>query len=870
MKRTKDGKIDKSKYLQNGVDIYPFSESSKLVYTLIKFECIVLVVLTLWNLLLKGLSLLGYSMMIKMSGSPDDTSVLASSKSRLANLFTSLYNWSMAHGAWGWYPRLVMILGGLIAAYLLTIALRKHHGELRPLTDDFRARKIKRALRERYNLSLMDRIGKQLSENKEDNKHQKRDKEQESINRSILDMTIEVHTRREINGNDFLSIARAEFERPKGKNARTKFETILKGISSDLTDASDGTYVFGGILNSKDGKKAHFIAETNENEVYLPKIQKAIEKAEKRLGKESQESTVDGNKDSVKSEEKIYTEETSTWSLNLLEDRTAIIAEQKEKAEQEAEMIKDQVELFMQSNDDLRSQLNDMIITNTAIRFKYNIPANKRLTDGSLAEELGNFLEKEGVIIGFKAGFFNIDVPLENRIMADSRTAIVEAFEGKKLTPLTAITGIRAEGNPDVRDFATAPHTKVGGGSGSGKSVGINQFVLTMMKHTTPDEVRFVFCDPKMVEFGVYKDNPFMLFDPVIKVSQMVDALEWLVIEQQRRYYEMSKYGIRNIHGYNKKMKQEGKEPWYTIFAVVDEMGDIMKNKEYAQKVEDAIVKLGQKARAAGIHLLLATQSPRVEIMSGLIQANTLTGIAYSVSKNIESRIILEVDGAEKLAGYGDSMVKWKGQNSAERVAALFFSDEEVERINTYLKKTLEQTEKVDFVTEVAEYDGRYESGETDESSESESKSDKQPLKTKREAKKADFEEMRARADAQRAENSRRRKSASDPMTREENIQSRQVISEVLKVDNIEERHSSNMRNSRLRNKMELASQEEKEAPHNLLVKQKHNYRDKYTFDEKQALNPHKAKGGKIIPSHKPNVSTKQDQSHKRVVRRKA
>jgi len=265
--------------------------------------------------------------------------------------------------------------------------------------------------------------------------------------------------------------------------------------------------------------------------------------------------------------------------------------------------------------------------------------------------------------------------------------------------------------NGSVRSFdlAKMPHLLVAGSTGSGKSVAVNGIIASILMKARPDEVKFMMVDPKMVELSVYNDIPHLLIPVVTNPRKASRALQKVVDEMENRYELFSKVGARNIAGYNAKVAEYNAQSEYKqvplplIVVIVDELADLM--MVASKEVEDAIIRLGQKARAAGIHMILATQRPSVDVISGLIKANVPSRIAFAVSSGTDSRTILDENGAEKLFGRGDMLFKPIDENHPVRLQGSFISDEDVERIVAFVKNQAE-----------ADYDDSFDPGEVSES----------------------------------------------------------------------------------------------------------------------------------------------------------
>ena len=270
-------------------------------------------------------------------------------------------------------------------------------------------------------------------------------------------------------------------------------------------------------------------------------------------------------------------------------------------------------------------------------------------------------------------------------------------------SPLTVSLGKDIGGLPVVADLAKTPHLLVAGTTGSGKSVGINAMILSLLYKAEPENVRLILVDPKMLELSVYEGIPHLLAPVVTDMKQAANALHWCVTEMEKRYKLMSALGVRNLSGYNAKVKEAEKRGEHLpnpltltpetpepldhmpyIVVVIDELADLM--MVVGKKVEELIARLAQKARAAGIHLVLATQRPSVDVITGLIKANIPTRMSFQVSSKIDSRTILDQMGAESLLGQGDMLYLAPGTGYPTRVHGAFVSDDEVHRVVEHLK----------------------------------------------------------------------------------------------------------------------------------------------------------------------------------------
>jgi S-DNA-T family DNA segregation ATPase FtsK/SpoIIIE len=301
--------------------------------------------------------------------------------------------------------------------------------------------------------------------------------------------------------------------------------------------------------------------------------------------------------------------------------------------------------------------------------------------------------------------FMALELPNAKRQIVRLSEIVGSKVYNDNPSPLTVALGKDIAGKAVVADLAKMPHLLVAGTTGSGKSVGINATILSLLYKSDPADVRMILIDPKMLEMSVYEGIPHLLAPVVTDMRQAGHALNWAVNEMERRYKMMSKLGVRNLAGYNTKIAEAKKreehipnpfsltpdspeplEKLPTIVIIIDELADLM--MVVGKKVEELIARIAQKARAAGLHLILATQRPSVDVITGLIKANIPTRIAFQVSSKIDSRTILDQMGAETLLGMGDMLYMPPGTGLPVRVHGAFVSDEEVHRVVAHLKTT--------------------------------------------------------------------------------------------------------------------------------------------------------------------------------------
>ncbi|MCS4485322.1 DNA translocase FtsK [Staphylococcus americanisciuri] len=275
-----------------------------------------------------------------------------------------------------------------------------------------------------------------------------------------------------------------------------------------------------------------------------------------------------------------------------------------------------------------------------------------------------------------------IEVPNQNPTKVNLR-AIIEAESFKNASSkLTVAMGNRINNEPLLMDIAKTPHALIAGATGSGKSVSINSILISLLYRNHPEELKLLLIDPKMVELAPYNDLPHLVAPVITDVKAATQSLKWAVDEMERRYKLFAQAHVRNITAFNKKVSYDQRMP--KIVIVIDELADLMMMAP--QEVEQSIARLAQKARACGIHMLIATQRPSVNVITGLIKANIPTRIAFMVSSSVDSRTILDSGGAERLLGYGDMLYLGGGMNKPIRVQGTFVSDEEIDRVVEFIK----------------------------------------------------------------------------------------------------------------------------------------------------------------------------------------
>ncbi len=364
-------------------------------------------------------------------------------------------------------------------------------------------------------------------------------------------------------------------------------------------------------------------------------------------------------------------------------------------------------------------------------RFEIQLSAGTKVSKiTALAKDLARSLSVSSVriveIIPGKS-VIGLELPNANRDVVKLRDSIASKAYHHAISPLSLALGLDIAGYAMVVNLGKMPHLLVAGTTGSGKSVGLNAMLLSLLYKSSPEQLRLILIDPKMLELSVYENIPHLLTPVVTDMKDAVSALRWCVAEMDRRYQIMSSVKVRNLANYNKKIRQAGLKGEFLnnpfaekigggahnvealtelphIVVIVDEFADMV--MLVGKKIEDLIARIAQKARAAGIHLILATQRPSVDVITGLIKANIPARIAFQVSSKIDSRTILDQGGAEQLLGQGDMLYLSAGSGMPIRLHGAYVSDEEVHRVATYLREQ-GTPDYLDDITKFSEEDGQ-------------------------------------------------------------------------------------------------------------------------------------------------------------------
>lgn len=365
------------------------------------------------------------------------------------------------------------------------------------------------------------------------------------------------------------------------------------------------------------------------------------------------------------------------------------------------------------ANFGIRAKVVDVSRGPTCTRYEIQMaPGTKVSKVTGLSNDLAMSLASEGVRIEApipgKAAI-GIEVPNKARSSVLLRDVLESTEYLNSTAPLTAALGKDIEGNTVLADLAQMPHLLIAGATGTGKSVCINTLVCSVLFKARPDEVKFMLIDPKVVELSAYNGIPHLIAPVLNHPKKAAAALKWATGEMEKRYAAFARVGVRDIDRYNERAKEKGTERMALILIVIDELADLMMVAR--SEVEEAICRLAQMARAAGMHLVIGTQRPSTDVITGLIKANIPSRLSFTVSSAVDSRVILDSMGAEKLLGRGDMLFLPVGQSKARRVQGAFISNREIERVVDFVSshgeavyvEALDRLEEVDHTTREGE-----------------------------------------------------------------------------------------------------------------------------------------------------------------------
>lgn len=395
--------------------------------------------------------------------------------------------------------------------------------------------------------------------------------------------------------------------------------------------------------------------------------------------------------------------------LSLLNKPSAVSGDKREEMRRTAEKLISVLENF-----GVKAKLLQVTQGPTVTRYEIQPDTGVKLSKiVGLADDIALNLAVSTVLVAPVPGKAAVGVEIPNNKV--SPVAIREMLESeafkKAKSKLTVALGKDIGGNVVIGDIAKMPHVLIAGATGSGKSVCINTIIMSLLFKSPPEDVKLIMIDPKVVELGVYNGIPHLLVPVVTEPKKAAGALNWAVTEMMRRYDLFKDTGVRKLESYNKLMESTGGEKIPQLVVIIDELADLM--MVAAKEVEDYVCRLAQLARAAGIHLIIATQRPSVDVITGLIKANIPSRIAFAVSSQVDSRTILDKGGAEKLLGMGDMLYHPSGARASTRVQGAFVSDAEIENVLEFIKENVGETHYSEDLAEEIERHATGENGVT-------------------------------------------------------------------------------------------------------------------------------------------------------------
>lgn len=692
-----------------GNNHYPFANASRVLWKLGKYIIILLFIWYLFfNVILNWISL-GF---MKLSDSSILQNIINMLNQVIGTFTTStipssdrlgktMNEWVLDKGSLSSVSIIVWLLVIVVISYLTTILLRHHYREQAPFLNDMEAKWLK--------AKMPYALGSKKKNKKNDGKKEIREDEKQA-REYVRKMKVYINTRK----NENEAVPTKEYfvliKTPSNDDIDDIVTKKIKNMPKRLRQQTGGV-IFGDMERTENGKGYYYKGSKEAKEKEARSVRK--EKVRKNSKNNSGDKQVE--KASTK---RVYN---PTFPLSLFVDKSEAIANAEETANNFAENTEKKIASFFSTNE-YNASHQKTEVGNSSVLYRYSVAYSKNRTSEDMApriqKELSDALEIKGVLVSGAASIITITVPLKEgdkkhgNLKFDYTVPIDVANMIGKVSfdhPTTMIFGITADNNIVHMPLSQQPHLLIAGETGSGKSVTIQEMLITAMHHSTPKEIRIGIVDPKEVDFQFYDDLPYMIANPVVDMSKAAYFMEYIVMEMEKRKSQLKRFGVRNVDDYNDKARKEGKDiiPYWII--VIDEYADLV--GEYPE-VAPPTQRIAQKARANGIHMVLGMQTPRADILKGAIKANVPTRIAMKAASSMESNIILDENGAEKLNLAGDMLVKRAG--SIERAQSAFISDDEITNIFNHLKDKFEKPVFPDYETIVARAKGELEDEDED------------------------------------------------------------------------------------------------------------------------------------------------------------
>lgn len=682
---------------------YPYAKASRFFMKIGMYLIIFIMLwLFLFNLILYFLSL-GLKKIANSNGLQEIIDVYNNAISIITTkqippakgLGDSLHNWVVEHKSLDNLSFLIWALVIIVVLYIGTIILRHHHREQAPFLNDIESKilkmKMRFALGAGWN-NIYDEDEKRIR------------KVEKAVRRRIRRMKVGIHTKKHAGESVPTKQYIVSIRIPSNDDVVNLLKRKIKNMPDRLRKQSNGV-IFGDREEATDGKWYNFKGskEAKEKEALLVKLDRR--KAEK--GKE-ESNKVTASQGKQQPEEVEY-----TFPLDLFVDRTEDIKKATKAAHDFAERKQREIANYLTSTEKSAThQLTE--VGSSSVLYKYRVAFSKNQTSDKAAQSiedgLSDALGVEGILVSGGASILTITLPLKEGEEDDGTLKynynipidVKNMIQKVKFTePTDMILGMTPDNNVQHFPLAIAPHLLICGATGSGKSVNVQQMLITMMIHSTPDILKFLIVDPKRGDFSFYKGLPYMLADPITDMDDAMDAITYATIIMEERLKSFEQVGVRDIKGYNKWAKQNNKDILPFIVVTIDEYAQLMKKHK---EVEEPIQEIAQMARAAGIHLIIGTQTPRANIITGAIRDNIDTRVSMKVANSSASWIALDDTGAEKLKKRGDMLIK--RDDKKVRAQGAFITDDEIKGIFEHLRNKFDKPIYVDYKKVVARAKG--------------------------------------------------------------------------------------------------------------------------------------------------------------------
>lgn len=592
-----------------------------------------------------------------------------------------------SNNAGHWLFLVFLLFVVVLIFYWFTLIMRHHNGEMAPFFNDLESIRLKQ--------KVIKETGSKVK-NKSDEKDHKINKVEKLARKNIRKKTkVQIYTMHDEGQIKPVKTYKITIKVPKGKDVKNKVDSKIKDLHISLSEQTGGVS-FDQEKKSTD-KRYHVFEGSQEVE---RKVARSLKK----------EHTSKENDATTKSDD-IDIENEGNYPLSLIGDRSTDIERDRAKAQTYADELVERISTYF-STYDMPSEFKYNNVGNSSIEYVYSKRFSKQTkAENQIAKDLSDELKSSGVKVTSRAGTLKVTVPLpkDYRVAIDERDLIRNSLKNAS-DNTEAVFGIGVDNSRIHYPLSKAPHMLVAGTTGSGKSVGLNYILASLMWHNTPDEVKFGIVDPKMTEFTDYENSPYLITNPITTVADGDGSifLNYIVHLQEERYKMFEKAKKRKITAYNDWARKNGKPTLPYLVIIVDEFSDM---KDVDKDIEKPIRRLGQKARAAGIILIIATQRPSVDVITGTIKANLPMKVAFSVDSVVNSRVILGEDGAEELKGQGDMYIKLNGANELIRAQGGFLKDEEITAITNYVKEHNEKPVYEDYKAVMARLEGEDEEG---------------------------------------------------------------------------------------------------------------------------------------------------------------